>query len=136
MACVAVVGIILGGAAYLFANGLLGIYSSDPEVIAIGKLRMLYLCVPYFICGVMDTLVGTLRGIGKSVAPMLTSVIGVCGIRVMWIFTVFQWHRDLPTLYISYIVSWAVTALCHYLVMRKIFKKFPADGEEIILAKK
>ena len=131
VACVTVVGIVLGGAAYLFANGLLGIYSSDPEVIAIGRLRMLYLCVPYFICGVMDTLVGTLRGIGKSVAPMLTSVVGVCGIRVVWVLTVFQWHRDLPTLYISYIVSWAVTALCHYLVMCRIFKKFPADGEDI-----
>lgn len=137
VACVAVVGLVLGGVAYLFSDFLLGIYSSDPAVVEIGKLRLLLLCVPYFVCGIMDTLVGTLRGIGRSVAPMLTSVIGVCGIRIVWIFTVFQWNHDLPTLYISYLISWAVTGLCHFITLRHIFSKFPKnDGEDMVTAKK
>lgn len=131
IACTAVVGIVMGCSAYLFGNSLLGIYTSDPAVIEVGKLRLLFMCVPYFVCGIMDTLVGALRGMGKSVAPMITSIIGVCGVRVLWVLTIFQWHRTLETLYVSYILSWAVTALCHYISYRFIMKKFPEDGMDV-----
>ncbi len=132
IACVTVVGIILGCAAYIFGDALLGIYTSDPAVVEVGKLRLLFMCVPYFVCGIMDTLVGALRGMGKSVAPMITSIIGVCGVRVVWVLTIFQWNRTLETLYISYLLSWAVTALCHFVSFRFIMKKLPKnDGEDI-----
>ena len=117
------VGLSLGGLAYLFGNQLLGIYSSDPQVIEVGLLRMSVICTMYCLCGIMDVSVGELRGIGCSVLPMVVSVLGVCAFRVFWIFTIFQQHRNLWTLYISYPVSWVLTAavnmVCFMLVRRK-----------------
>ena len=91
------VGLSLGGLAYLFGNQLLGIYSSDPQVIEVGLLRMSVICTMYCLCGIMDVSVGELRGIGCSVLPMVVSVLGVCAFRVFWIFTIFQQHRSLWT---------------------------------------
>ena len=117
------VGLSLGGLAYLFGNQLLGIYSSDPQVIEVGLLRMSVICTMYCLCGIMDVSVGELRGIGCSVLPMVVSVLGVCAFRVFWIFTIFQQHRSLWTLYISYPVSWVLTAavnmVCFMVVQRK-----------------
>lgn len=117
------VGVTLGWAAYLLGNQILGIYSSDPSVIEVGLLRMSVICTMYCLCGIMDVLTGTLRGIGCSVLPMVVSVLGVCAFRVFWIFTVFQQYRSLWMLYISYPVSWALTAavnmICFMLVQKK-----------------
>ncbi|MCI9445806.1 MAG: MATE family efflux transporter [Lachnospiraceae bacterium] len=117
------VGLSLGLSAYFFGSQLLGIYSSDPQVIEVGLLRMSVICTMYCLCGIMDVCVGELRGIGCSVLPMAVSVLGVCAFRVFWIFTVFQQHRSLWTLYISYPVSWVLTAavdmVCFVLVRRK-----------------
>ena len=117
------VGLSLGLSAYFFGSQLLGIYSSDPQVIEVGLLRMSVICTMYCLCGIMDVCVGELRGIGCSVFPMAVSVLGVCAFRVFWIFTVFQQHRSLWTLYISYPVSWVLTAavdmVCFVLVRRK-----------------
>ncbi len=117
------VGLSLGWLAYLFGNQLLGIYSSDPQVIEVGLLRMSVICTMYCLCGIMDVTVGELRGIGCSVLPMVVSVLGVCAFRVFWIFTVFQQSRSLWTLYISYPVSWVLTAavnmVCFMLVRKK-----------------
>ncbi len=117
------VGLSLGWLAYLFGNQLLGIYSSDPQVIEVGLLRMSVICTMYCLCGIMDVTVGELRGIGCSVLPMVVSVLGVCVFRVFWIFTVFQQSRSLWTLYISYPVSWVLTAavnmVCFMLVRKK-----------------
>lgn len=117
------VGLSLGGLAYLFGSQLLGIYSSDPQVIEVGLLRMSVICTMYCLCGIMDVSVGELRGIGCSVLPMVVSVLGVCAFRVFWIFTIFQQYRSLWTLYISYPVSWVLTAavnmVCFMLVRRK-----------------
>lgn len=104
------VGLSLGWLAYLFGNQLLGIYSSDPRVIEVGLLRMSVICTMYFLCGIMDVTVGQLRGIGCSVLPMVVSILGVCAFRVFWIFTVFAQYRSLWVLYISYPVSWVLTA--------------------------
>ena len=77
----------------------------------------------YFLCGLMDVMVGSMRGMGYSFLPMIVSLIGACGLRVVWIFTVFQWHRSLFTLYLSYPITWTITALAHmacwYVVMYK-----------------
>lgn len=124
---VIVVGITLGGGAYLFASPLLSLYTTDPEVIAYGILRLGMICVPYFLCGLMDVLVGSLRGIGYSIMPMFVSLTGACLFRVIWIFTIFPMERTLLCLYISYPISWTITALTHFLcycfVRKKAFTK-------------
>ncbi len=127
LALVAVVGIVMGCGAYLAAGTLLKLYSTDPEVIAYGVRRMFYLCVPYFLCGMMDVMVGILRGMNYSIMPMLVSLTGACLFRVVWIYTVFQRYRTLPCLYISYPISWGVTFLIHLacfaVVYRRLLKK-------------
>ena len=91
MAIVFTVGLALGTLAYRCGGTLLGIYSSDPEVIAYGLDRMKVICQIYFLCGMMDVAVGILRGMGYSIMPMLVSLAGACGLRIVWIFTVFVW---------------------------------------------
>ena len=133
---VSAVGLVLGIGAYLFGEGLLGIYSSDPKVIAYGIERLLVICTPYFLCGIMDVLVGSLRGMGYSMVPMVVSILGVCGLRVLWIYTVFAAHRSLFVLYLSYPVTWVITAAFHfisYLVLHHKFLK-PKIEEEKRLA--
>lgn len=125
---VTVVGVTFGGLSYLFAKNLLGIYTVDPDVIATGITRMGYVCVPYFICGIMDVLVGSLRGMGYSVLPMLASIVGVCGIRITWIYTIFAVNHNLETLYISYPISWAITACVHLICFVFINRKFTLEA--------
>lgn len=124
---VTAVGLVLGGGAVMFGRQLLGIYSSRPEVIEYGMSRLRLICGPYFLCGIMDTMVGGLRGIGCSVVPMLVSLTGACAFRVVWIFTIFAMNRTLQTLYLSYPVSWAITfsahVICYILIRRKMAKK-------------
>lgn len=124
---VIVVGLIMGNGAYLLAGTLLKLYTSDAEVISYGILRMAYICVPYCLCGMMDVMVGALRGIGYSVMPMLVSLTGACLFRVVWIYTVFRQLRTLECLYISYPISWTLTFLAHLIcfavVYRKLLKK-------------
>lgn len=123
---VVVVGVVFGNLAYLAGGKLLRIYSPDAEVIHYGLLRMSIICTTYFLCGVMDTMVGSIRGLGYGVLPMIVSLLGACGLRMVWIFTVFQSHRTLEVLYLSYPISWTITALAHMicflLVRRKIAK--------------
>lgn len=124
---VTAVGMILGFGAYAIGEELLRIYSTDPEVIRYGMLRMSIIATTYFTCGWMDTLVGSLRGMGYSVLPMIVSLTGACGLRILWIFTIFAQQRTLTSLYISYPVSWVITAsvhmLCYFLIKRKMPKK-------------
>lgn len=131
IAVVTVVGLVVGLSAYLAGETLLGIYSSDPEVIHYGLKRLSYIATLYFICGIMDTMVGTIRGLGYSILPMIVSLTGACAFRVIWIYTVFQWNRTLDTLYISYPVSWTLTATAHFICFLLIWKKLPKkDGVE------
>ena len=127
LAVVTVVGITLGMGAVLAGKNLLGIYSSDPQVQSYGMLRLRLICSTYFFCGIMDCMVGSLRGLGYSVIPMFVSLTGACGFRVLWIFTVFAAFRTLPVLYISYPISWAITAAAHYITFRKVRRGFPAQ---------
>ena len=87
-----------------------------------GAVRMSIICTSYFLCGFMDVLVGELRGMGRSILPMIVSIVGVCGFRIFWIYTVFAQTRSLRTLYISYPISWIVTSFIHlicYIVVRR-----------------
>lgn len=110
---VTVVGLVMGNGVYLAGRLLLHLYSPEEPVIAYGMKRLFYICCPYFLCGVMDTLVGCLRGMGHSVLPMLVSLTGACLFRIVWIYTIFSQNRSLDTLYISYPISWALTAFVH-----------------------
>lgn len=130
LAIVAGIGLIMGNGVYLLGEQILGIYSSDPEVINYGILRLSVICTTYLLCGTMDTMVGVIRGLGYSVMPMIVSLLGACGIRVLWIFTVFQWQRSLFTLYISYPISWGITFTAHvicYLIVSKRVKRALGD---------
>ncbi len=124
---VILVGLLLGNGAYLAGGTLLKLYSSDPEVISYGVLRMRYISVIYFLCGMMDVMVGGLRGIGYSIMPMLVSLTGACLFRIVWIYTIFQEVRTLPCLYISYPISWILTfsvhLICFLIVYKKLFRK-------------
>lgn len=115
LCCVALTGLSLGALGYHFGPALLSMYITDsPEAIEYGMLRLGIICLAYFICGLMDVSTGALRGLGASFVPMVISVLGVCGIRIGWIYTIFQmpqFHTP-QSLYVSYPVSWAVTFLC------------------------
>lgn len=129
---VTVVGLILGLGAFFGGRNLIGVYSSDPEVISFGMLRLSIICTTYFICGWMDTIVGSLRGMGYSVLPMIVSLTGACGLRVLWIFAVFPHFHTLTVLYLSYPISWIITAVAHIICFYKIQKKLPKkDGAAI-----
>lgn len=125
--CVAVVGIGLGALVWSFGPQLLSIYIPDaPEAIGYGMIRLTYICLPYFICGLMDVSTGALRGLGASFVPMLISVLGVVGIRIGWILTIFQIPRfhTPECLFFSYSISWAITFLCHLIAFFIIYRKF------------
>ncbi len=117
------VGIIMGGGAVAFANQLLGIYSSDGEVIQCGIYRLQIIGTTYCICGLMDCMVGGLRGMGYSVMPMIVSLTGACAFRVVWIYTIFAMNRTLQCLYVSYPVSWGITFAAHLICYLVVIKK-------------
>ena len=123
MFLVIVIGGVLGNLVYYFGTPLLGIYTSDPAVIEYGLERMRLVCVPYFLCGMMDVAVGILRGMGYSIMPMLVSLAGACGLRIIWIYTVFQWRPTLFVLFLSYPITWAVTMLVHVMCFAVVWKR-------------
>lgn len=129
--CVVAAGLTLGGIVVAFAEQLLGIYTTDPHVVQMGVIRIGIIALPYFLCGMMDVMVGGLRGMGNSFVPMIVSIVGVCVFRVGWVYTVFAAHRTLETLYMSYPVSWGVTGLCHFVcflfVKKKLTKQINAE---------
>ena len=128
LGCVTAVGLIFGVGVTVFGEYLLKIYSSSPEVIDAGMLRLKYICAVYFLCGIMDVLVGILRGLGKSITPMIVSLMGACVFRLVWIYTVFQIEQfhTIETIYLSYAISWILTAATHtavLIILRRQLKK-------------
>ena len=119
------IALILGGGAYLFGPELLKIYTDDPQVISCGMEILLYTTVTYFLCGWMDLFPGSLRGMGKSIVPMILSVIGTVGTRIVWIFGIFPKFRSLKILFISYPASWIITiilqVICFIFVRRIVY---------------
>ncbi|MGP1589703.1 MAG: MATE family efflux transporter [Oribacterium sp.] len=124
---VTVIGLVLGLLANLFSSQLFSFYTTDPAVAAYGKERLLIITGPYFLCGAMDTMVGSLRGMGYSFEPMLVSFLGACGTRILYIMTLFRlpFFHTLSWLYIGYPVSWALTLFCHFLTFRIVRRRFP-----------
>ena len=114
----------LGGGMYFFGPEILKIYTTNPRVISCGMEVLTYTTLTYFMCGIMDLLPGALRGMGYSSVPMILSIIGTVGTRIVWIFGIFPNHRSLDILFISYPVSWIITivlqVICFYFVRRKV----------------
>ena len=108
-------GLVIGHSTYYFGDPLLHIYSDDPEVIQAAMIKLEIFCKPYFLCGIMDVLVGSLRGMGYSIFPMITSLLGSCAFRLIWIATYFAAHRSIEVLYYSYPLSWTLTLSIHLL---------------------
>ena len=117
-------GLILGLTALFSGRWLLRIYTNNPEVIEAGMKRMIVITTTYFLCGMMDVMVGIMRGLGYSIIPMIVSLVGACGLRLIWIATVFQipQYHNVTTVYVAYPISWAITFTIHvitYIVIRQ-----------------
>ena len=131
LGCVVVVGLGLGTLAYSLGPTLLSIYITDSqEAIGYGMIRLAYICLPYFLCGLMDVSTGALRGMGASFAPMVISILGVCGLRIGWIYTIFQipqFHTP-QCLYFSYTVSWSITFLCQMAAFIIVYRQHTKEA--------
>ena len=113
---VTAIGLALGNLAVFLGPQLASIYApGEPEVVAQAVLRLQYVCSLYFLCGIMDTMVGVLRGLGYSVVPVVVSMVGACVARLVWVATIFQVYRSPEVLYLSYPVSWTITLTVHML---------------------
>ncbi len=127
LGCVIAVGVLMGNGVYLAGGVLLKLYSPDAEVIKYGMLRLFYICTTYALCGMMDVMVGSLRGMGYGIMPMLVSLTGACLFRVVWIMTVFKSYHSLEVLYVSYPISWGLTfavhLLCFFIVYRRVLRQ-------------
>lgn len=127
-----IVGEVIGGLFLLFGQTLLGIYNADPTVVEYGMIRLRLLTLTYSLCGMMDVMVGQLRGIGYSVMPMIVSLTGCCLFRIIWIYTVFAANHLTWVLYLSYPISWAITFLthliCYWVVSRKRLPKITQEA--------
>lgn len=125
LSCVMVAGLVLGNLEVLFGRKLLSIYTSSPEVIEAGIIRLRINNTLYCLCGMMDVMVGVLRGIGYSVMPMIVSLLGACGTRLLWIATVFQIERfhTIEAVYIAYPISWFLTFAAHFICFLVVKKK-------------
>ena len=121
---VAVAGMLAGSAGWFFGERLLSIYITDSaEAIAYGMIRLAYISLPYFVCGLMDVCTGALRGMGASLTPMLISVLGVCGFRILWINTVFRVIHTPQCLYLSYLISWILTFAVQFAAFWIVYRK-------------
>ena len=119
---VSIIGLVLGVGTYLLGHPLLSLYTTSEKVIEFGLVRLSIISTMYLLCGIMDVFVGSLRGLGYSITPMLVSLSGACLFRIFWIFTIFQMYHTTFSLYISYPISWILTACIHamcYLWIRK-----------------
>ena len=121
--CVVVTGLVLGGGASLLGTQLLHFYSSDEAVVAAGLARLHIISATYLLCGIMDVLASCLRGQGYSVLPMIVSLVGSCLLRLVWIATIFQLFRSTTTLYLSYPISWILTAAVHLICLLVVHRK-------------
>ena len=128
-----VVALGLGSIAYFFGPELLHIYSEQEDVIACGMEILSYTTMTYFLCGLMDLFPGALRGMGYSTVPMILSIIGTVGVRIIWIYGLFPSHRSLTFLFLSYPVSWIATiimqVICFWFVRKKIHRTMAVTAE-------
>ena len=109
----------------------MSLYTSEAEVVEIGMVRLFWVSLPYLLCGLMEVLGSVLRGCGYSITPMVVSLTGACGFRILWILTAFAWLHELPVLYLSYPISWALTALAHFICLVFAWKKLSKQQPQL-----
>ena len=129
--CALVAGTVLGNLAYLFGRNLIAIYNDNPDVIEAGLLRMSVIMTTYALCGIMDVMANSVRGIGHSLLPMVVSLLGACGLRLVWLATAFQIpaFHTCRTVFLSYPISWAITFAAHVVCFFVILKNLKAQKE-------
>lgn len=128
LGCVVVIGLVLGNLCYIFGPELISIYKPNaPDVIEWGMRRLGIISTTYFLCGLMEVFVGSLRGMGASMIPMIVSTLGACGIRILWIETIFASIGTIESLYWSYPVSWLITSaahlICYIIIKRNLIRR-------------
>lgn len=109
-----VMGILFGVLAIIFKNPLLSLYSDTPEAITAGAVRINIMCSIYFTCGIMNAIGNAVRGMGKSVVPMIITMFFVCVFRIIWIYTILPLNNTPATVYISYPISWVLAIIAHF----------------------
>ena len=127
------VSLMLGSVIYSFGPEILKLYTEEPDVIASAMEVLSYTTLTYFMCGIMDLFPGALRGMGFSAAPMVLSIIGTVGTRLVWIYGIFPMHRALSVLFVSYPVSWLLTIVmqvtCYLILKKKLFGEIAPAGK-------
>ena len=123
MVYVSIAALFLGITVNIYSIPLLHFYTSGEEALAVGILRLRLVNLPYILCGLMEVSGAVLSGTGHSLPPMIISVIGVSGLRILWVLTFFQIHPSLESLYLSYPISWGVTFIGQYICFRILWKK-------------
>lgn len=122
-----VVAMILGAIAFVFGHQILGIYTDSNEVVKAGMSVFAYTTLTYFLCGIMDCIPGAMRGMGHSTVPMILSIIGTVGTRLVWIYGLFPKQRNIEFLFISYPASWIFTivmqVICWVFVYRISYRR-------------
>lgn len=127
-AAIFVIGAFLGGLFLLFGRQLLGIYTTSESVIDAGMSRLWIIFTTYYLCGMMDSMANSIRGIGHSLLPVIMTLLGACIFRIIWLFTIFKiprFHTPL-VIFLSYPISWLLTfaaLLISYLILMKKYQK-------------
>lgn len=132
--CSGLTGLILGNLAYLFGGQLVALYDPRPEIIEPALIRMRFVCSLYFLCGIMDIMGTSIRGMGYPALPTMVSLLGACGLRLLWVFTVFQipqFHTE-QVLFMSYPFTWIVTFLTHCVCFVFVRRKFPKQDHPLL----
>ena len=127
--CVTITGLFVGGLTVIFGNPLLNLYANGEDAIRYGMIRVTIIGLTYFLYGISDVIVAGLRGLGCSLVPMIMSIIGICGLRLGWIYTAFEYNHTLKTLYYSYPLSWIITAMMQLVCFLIIYRKRRIENE-------
>ncbi len=127
-----IIGVVMGALGTVFSEFIVGFFSTDKDVVAIGAQRLALVMPFYVFCSLMDVVAGQLRGVGESFKPMVVSLLGACGVRLFWIYAILPLNRTLIFLYWAYPISWFVTfviqSTLYYFVKKKLFKNQKAGA--------
>ena len=128
MAMVVVGAIIMGTAVYLAGPFVLRFYTDKPEVVAVGMVRIRLVASLLVLNGILDVFVNSLRGMGVSTLPTILMVVGICGVRLLWIYTMFPIHHTLESIYLCFPISWAVTSIIEFILWIIVYRRTMAQA--------
>ena len=129
-------GALMGAITLIFGRPSLGFFVDEGAAIDYGMLRMSIIVSTYFLCGIMEVGCGVLRGMGKTFLPMIISLAGACGLRVLWILTVFRWWNTIECLFLSYPVSWLITLTTHFIfvfIVKRRLQRADAEKQDAVV---